>query len=93
MAIVKNFIEEHNGEIKVKSEINKETTMLITFPITDQKPINIEEKSSNKNTCIKGNKSREIKNILIIEDNPIILKVWHEYFSGNKLKLFLDQDE
>ena len=40
LSIVKSFVLLHNGEISVKSELNKGTSFLIKLPLTE--PSNIE---------------------------------------------------
>jgi CheY-like chemotaxis protein len=68
LSVVYGIVKSHSGEIKIKSEINKGTSIEIYFPLINE--IAEIEVKNHKNTKIGGNEK-----ILVVDDEPAITKV------------------
>jgi CheY-like chemotaxis protein len=69
MSNVKKYIEQHNGNISIESELGSGTKFTINFPVI-RKELTGEEK-----TEIQAGKSHSEKNILLVEDETAISEV------------------
>lgn len=79
LAVVSGIVKNHNGFIKLKSEISKGTDFKIFLPITD---VENSEKITIKNDLPRGN-----EHILIIDDEKDIIELQKELLQRNGYKV------
>jgi CheY-like chemotaxis protein/two-component sensor histidine kinase len=88
MSIVKEILEKHGVPIEVESETGKGTCFTLTFPLTDETPID-NSVSTKPVVCTPSELSVEKKqlNILLAEDNPVNQRLAEKIFtkSGHKV--------
>lgn len=77
LAVVKSIIEEHDGEIAVKSDLGQGASFIVTFP-TCEAPHNNNNKESEVVEVTKKPESTE-KHVLIVEDEPHISRLYREF--------------
>ncbi len=75
MANVKKYIEQHKGNISVKSEFGSSTTFTISLPVIKK------ELTSQEKTEIRKEKMCVDKSILLVEDEPAISGVQYRILS------------
>lgn len=83
MSIVKEILKKHGVPIGVESETGKGTCFTLTFPLTDESPI--DKPVVNALSGPPGKKKQ--LNILLAEDNPVNQKLAEKMFtkSGHKV--------
>ncbi len=90
MALVKSYIEAHNGGIQVTSNLDSGTKFTVSFPVLDtssyKEHVNppIIDLQTTSPTLINSTSTLEKKNsILIIDDNPEILNYLKDILKKN----------
>ncbi len=103
LSITKHLVELHQGTIKVESIMNKGSTFIFTLPVTNMtnKKIKVNPKnlvlteellesklvyrSKKKKSKIKGTE----KTILLVDDDPVNIKVLLNYLSSRDFKFLI----
>lgn len=83
LSIVKQLVDLHEGTIEVESKINQGSKFIVSIPFE------IYQESESKfisNTYEKIHKINSNAKILVVEDNPINLKLIRHWFEGLNLK-------
>ncbi|NQZ13009.1 MAG: response regulator, partial [Algicola sp.] len=101
LAVTKQLVELHDGQITVESQLDQGTTFSFTLPLTEQKAtVNkdvsrlhlLEENADNKtldNVLPAGptsNDGRQFR-ILLVDDEPVNRQVLHNYLSMRNYQL------
>ena len=79
LAVVKSIVEEHEGEINVKSVPNQGASFIISFPTC--KISNVEQIEVEPVINIEKKASLATKHVLIAEDEPHIAKLYEEFIN------------
>jgi signal transduction histidine kinase/CheY-like chemotaxis protein len=89
LSISYSIIKKHNGEIIIKSEVNKGTEIEILLPSTD------EEITINKLKTTNQNINDRVLTILIMDDDEMILKILGKIINklGHKVVSCLNGEE
>ncbi|MEJ2627574.1 MAG: ATP-binding protein [bacterium] len=82
MSMVYGIVKNHNGYIKVESEIGKGTNVIIFFPRIKENQTNIKKKVINDNS----------KYILFVDDEDVIREVGERMLNKGGYKVLLAKD-
>lgn len=66
--LVKTYTDQHNGTVKISSEENKGTTIIVSLPANDDDPEEVIAEEETDTTPL----SEDLPSVLIVEDNPEI---------------------
>lgn len=86
LASVYGIVKQHTGQIKIKSKLNEGTSVLLTFPL-QAKP--------NSQGCISQKsmpKNKNIKSILVVDDESIILESMATFLKEAGYTIFTAKD-
>ncbi|MBU1862778.1 MAG: alpha/beta fold hydrolase [Candidatus Omnitrophica bacterium] len=77
MSLVYTVVDEHGGDIDIASDLGKGTKITITFPLTQEEPVAQEETvSAIANDIVNGSVKRQIKSVLVVDDEPLQREHW-----------------
>jgi len=79
LAVVNSIIDNHEGDILVKSEVNQGTSFIITFPTCGQS--GVADIISKPVEAIEKDPDSYKKHVLIVEDEPHISKLYKEFIT------------
>lgn len=88
LAISKDIIKLHNGEIKVKSKKDAGTTFIVMLPLSKSSDIKTDKSCIEKSESINDKIFNDIK-ILIVDDVPEIIEYMNEILISEKFKTFI----
>ena len=77
LSMIYGFIQRYNGDISIYSELNIGTTFKISLPRSHKEILSEEETSTDNKVLPTGNES-----ILIVDDEPSLLKLANIYLKG-----------
>lgn len=77
LAVVNSIIQNHGGEVEVRSAEGQGTSFVITFPTCHQDTNRQEEKEAE--ILIEKRVESQSKHVLIVEDEPHICRLYQEF--------------